>query len=66
MKLGISDDEHVKTKIDEVTRILNKPHPQVAAMLGDAREAGDRRSPGRNPRELLGDPRNQLVRQPRL
>ena len=32
------DAEHVNTQFDEVTRMLNKSHPKVAAMLGDARD----------------------------
>ncbi|MDJ0318349.1 IS256 family transposase [Arthrobacter antibioticus] len=32
------DAEHVNTQFDEVTRMLQKSHPKVAAMLGDARE----------------------------
>lgn len=32
------DAVHVNTQFDEVTRMLTKSHPKVAAMLGDARE----------------------------
>ncbi len=32
------DAAHVNTQFDEVTRMLAKSHPKVAAMLGDARE----------------------------
>ncbi|GAP56578.1 transposase for insertion sequence element IS1081 [Arthrobacter sp. Hiyo6] len=32
------DAGHVNTQFDEVTRMLGKSHPKVAAMLDDARE----------------------------
>jgi len=32
------DAEHLATQFDEVRRMLNRSHPKVAAMLGDAKD----------------------------